>query len=335
MTDLKATVLKELSTKISELIGYQLGEDHIHRIQNDGTGYHYYVQSLKPGYPVLVMHYRGPLVLMLPLDDARRLNREEISVDDYIETSHFSYGYYWGGGSMINGAYWQPFEVGTGIHDKERISRYLHILDCRTEKISSGYPPTEEKCQKCPLDATNCPFSPLNQTGSWENEVHEPDRRRELFKAINKRLNRELGFSWAIRQSHSGDWNELRLYPGWEPDTVEAYVNKDLLNDLLYHPDQDRDLEQMANDFVISIAKPFRPDHRVILPNNSTCKREICLDFWYETVKEWGDRRQPEALESLEDLADTTNEETSPGADKGYALHRTIIAAISGLIHRR
>lgn len=275
-------VLQELSTKISRLIDYHLGADHIHYIQEDGSGYYYYIQNLKPGYPVLAMHYRGTLMLVLPFRDAHQLSTREVSVDDYIKNSHFNYGYYWGGGSMISGGYWQPLEDKTGIHNRGRICRYLHILYCRTSKVSCGYDPREERCRKCPLDATKCPFSPLNQTGTWENEVQETDRRLELFQAINSRLEAELGFSISSRISHNGDRNDLILIPGLEPDTVIAHVNRDLLNDLLYHPDEVHDWKQMAQNFTIVLAKKDWSS-RIKLPKGD---REACLEFWRPATAE-------------------------------------------------
>lgn len=308
MTELKEAILKELSEKISGLIGYYLGSDHIHSIQEDGAGYYYYIQNLEPGYPVLVMYYRGPLVLLLPFDDAQRLNLEEVSVDDYIANSHFNYGRYWGGGGMISGGYWRPFEDGTGIHDKERISRYFHILSCRTHKVSSGYGPTESQCQKCQLDATSCPFSPLNQTGSWDNEVQEVDRRRELFDAISERVQNELGFKVVSRMPHDGDQDELRLVISYEEDTVEAFVSKYLLNELLYYPNEKYDLKRAAESFTISISRPFEHDWRVILPKESAHKREICLDFWRKEIEEYEKFRNPAPAE---DVSEITSEEVT------------------------
>lgn len=328
MSELKQSILQELSTKLSSLIEYHLGAEHIHHIQADGSGYYYYIQDLKPKHPVLAMHYREPLMLVLPYEDFQRLDQEEITVDDYIATSYFNYGYFWGGGDLIGGAYWQPFEQEAGVHDTERISRYLQILGCRTHKISCGYGPTEDRCQKCQLDATTCPFSPLNQTGSWENEVQEPDGRRKLFEAIDLRLKRELGFEWSFRCAHSDNRDEMCLFPGREPNTVEVYVSSKLLNDLLYHPHEDRDWQKMADELIIAIAKPLKWNYRVILPNDSACKREICLDFWRDEVAKWETNHASEVDGSVEDPMHRTTE-TAPGASKDCK-RRNIFAAILG-----
>lgn len=287
MASMKGSIAKELSVKISDLIGYHFGEEHIHDIGPSGEGYYYYIQSLKPGYPVLAMHYRGPLMLVLPFADFQRLQSEEVSVDEYISNSHFNYGYYWGGGSAIGGGYWQPLEAEAGIHDTARISRYLHILSCRTHKQSSGYGPTIEGCRNCQLDATACPYSPLNQSGTWENEVREPDRRRELFAVIGEMIESELGLKLVSRMPHDGDSQELLLCPGWEPDTVTAYISKNLWNDLLYHPEVERDWEQMVQGFTLSVIRPYRPDSKTQVPKDAADKQAFCLDFWREEVAAW------------------------------------------------
>lgn len=328
MSELNQSILQELSTKLSSLIGYHLGTEHIHHIEADGSGFYYYIRNLEPRHPVLAMHYRGPLMLVLPYDDFQRLGQERITVDDYIATSYFYYGYFWGGGNVIGGVYWQPLEKGTGIHDTERISRYLRILACRTFKSSCGYGPTEDRCQKCQLDATTCPFSPLNQTGDWKNEVQEPDKRRKLFEAINIRLERELGFECCSRCAHRGESDELRLFPGWESNTVEAYVSDNLLNDLLYHPFKDRDWQQWADELVITIAKPFEWDHRVILPADSTHKREICLDFWHDEVARWRKCHVSESGSNAEDPM-YSDIETAPESSKDHKWHN-IFTAIFG-----
>ena len=288
MSELKEVILIELSEKITELIGFHLGPDHIHHILEDGTGYHYHIRKLKPGYPVLAMHYRGPLVLMLPYEDFCQLNREEITVDEYIATAHFNYGYYWGGGGLISGGYWQPFGTESGIHDKERISRYFHILSCRTNKISSGYSPTEERCAKCQLDATTCPCSPLNQTGCWENEVSEPDGRYELFKAARGRVEKELGFKVVTISYHDNDISELKVFPMYEPNTVGISFGQSLLNDLLYYPEQEHDWHQMAYDLVIAVSIPQGNDkQRVLLPRSSINRHAVCLKLWQDEVAKW------------------------------------------------
>ena len=276
--------IQELSEKVTELIGFHLRADHIHYIGEDGAGWHYYIQALQPGYPVLAMHYRGPLMLALPFADYCKLEAGEITVDAYIAQSHWNYGYYWGGGGLLSGAYWQPLEAETGIHDTERISRYLQILSCRTFRRSSGHIPSIENCAKCQLDETGCPFSPQNQTGSWDNEVAEPDGRVELFQAVCERVQQELGFERYDFMSHNESKHELLLFPGMKPNTVRIFLSRDLLNDLLYHPEVKRDWKEMAARLDIALAMPFHPEQRTMLDLNAPDLRAACLDFWGDNM---------------------------------------------------
>jgi len=275
-----ATYVQELSEKITALIGYPLGEDHIHHIEADGSGWHYYIERLKPGYPVLAMHYRGPLMLVLPFADYSKLEAGEIAADTYIAESHWNYGYFWGGGGLLSGAYWQPLEAEPGIHDTTRISRYLNILGCRTDRVSSGYRPSSRQCQECRLDETHCPFSPLNQTGSWENEIREPDGRHAVFEAASRRVEAELGFALSDILSHHYGRERILLFPGYRPNTVSIYLDAELLNDILYHPDADKDWAEVVSTMEIWLCIPWKPAESVALPDDIADKRAFCLDFW-------------------------------------------------------
>jgi len=246
-------------------------------------------------------------MLVLPNADYQRLEKSEITVDEYIETSHFNYGFLWGGGGLISGAYWQPLEDVPGIHDTNRISRYLRILSCRTGTRSHGHSPTAERCQKCQLDETGCPYSPLNQTGCWDNEIQEPDGRVELFNAIGERLEKELGFKIGNVMSHSNDSGELLLFPGFEPNSVQAYVNKDLLNDLLYHPKEERDWMAMAQSFKITLGISWQPD-RMAMDDDTSDKHEFCLGFWGDKMP------KAETQEPTDELDEADSKKTSPFA---------------------
>ena len=288
-------ITKELSAKITPLIGYRLDEDHIHQCD---CGYGKFVRQLKPGYPVFLMHYRGPLVLLIPDDDYRRLEAEEMTTDEFIASSHFSYGYYLGGNSLFGGSYWQPLEDdgATGIHSTERISRYLNILHCQSELVASYCVHPElvlgrhhsvkaKKCRdSCPLSRTGCPLSALNETGNWDEEVQEPDGRYELFLALRERLRTELGFEACDLSIHSisGTPNQLHLVPFGDSscrDMVEVRVDVNLLNDLLYHPGE-RDWQEMAASFTELVAQRVFPRHWEHTVLDADDKREQCLNFW-------------------------------------------------------
>lgn len=264
----------ELSTQLRSLIGHHIGTDHIH----DDTCFYYYIKDLAPGHPLVMNHYRGPLMAVLPKSDYQSLKNGTVSVEEYISSSFWNFGFLWGGGGLLSGAYWQPLESESGIHDTGRISRYLSILSCRTLKNSSGYMPSPDHCKQCKLDETTCPFSPANQFGVWEKEVQEPDGRVALFSAISERLQQEIGFKLTVAMSHSNARNELLLFPAYELGTVEAYVNSSLLNDLLYHPGE-RDWSAMAQSLEITLGIPYQTE-RISLDPAITDKHAFCLEFW-------------------------------------------------------
>ena len=80
--------------------------------------------------------------------------------------------------------------------------------------------------------------------------------------------------------SHSDDRNELLLFPGLKPNTVRVFLSKDLLNDLLYHPEIEHDWTKMAQQLHYTLAMPYNPDQRIDLSSDVTDKRAFCLDFW-------------------------------------------------------
>lgn len=275
----KATVICELSEKITKAIGFPLRENCIFSLGKDGSGWGYYIENLKPGYPVLAMHYRGSLMLALPFADYAQLESGEITVDQYVANSHWNYGYYWSGGSLLDGIYWQPLEDGVGIHDKERISRYLQIMHCRTCMRSSGYRPTVELCQRCKL-VTPCPLSPLSQKCTWEAEIAEPDGRRLLFEAVAQRIKSELGFNCFLFRPHGSERDEILLCPGYELNRVKVCLHKDVLNDLLYHPKDNYDWGTMAQNFNVGLFSSWPPRKKTAFPDDIKDRRAFCLKFW-------------------------------------------------------
>lgn len=302
--------MQELSSIVSERLGYHLGADHIH---SDDPGYYYYIQKLQPGWPLLMMHYRGPLMLVLPHADFQRLEAGEVTAAEYVNEARFSYGRYWGGGSLIGGGYWQPLEDEPGIHDRARLSRYLHILSCRTFYRSSGYRPSAENCQTCPLNQATCPFSDCNQTGDWAQEVQEPDMRVNLYKAITNRLQLELKLEACGLYSHGGDPKEVWLVPGFKKDTATIYVNDRLLNTLLYRPEE-RDWEDMAASLTFVAKRMYYQDwdKRLVLTAEDD-QYDRCVEFWGNEVANWHQAdSQPEPATNVQSEQTTDSPLTTP-----------------------
>ncbi len=255
---LKAELLKQQFSKIvSVLIGHHIYEEYIH---TDEVGWYYYIPKLglKKNHPLIMNHYRGHLFMVIPTADWQDLLNDKVSVGDYINNSQWSYGWYWGGGSLLHGSFWQPLEK-RGIHETLRIARYFEILGCRTHNRASGYTPDEERCKDCWVE--HCPFSPFNkedEKASWENEIQEKDARKELFKLVEERISQQFGFKAEACSPH-GEKEGIWLFPGSLKDTVTVYLPQDSLVDLLYEPEK-YDLSKLVDEWTVSVCVPSHYD---------------------------------------------------------------------------
>ena len=234
--------------------------------------------------------------MVVPTEDWKKLKNEKISVQEYVDNSVWSFGYYWGGGSMLRGVQWQPLEE-KGIHDTERIKRYLTILNCRTNRISSGYMPNRERCISCFIE--QCPFSPWNaksEGASWNNEVKEYDDRILFFKAVKQRIKKQ--FDLDAVECYNQDENTICMFPGYNQDKVNVYLPEKILIDMMYNPNM-YNIEEIANNLEIHIGIPchydendkFVPEKRY----NTTSETGIqqCYDYWKKecpmSVETWFD----------------------------------------------
>lgn len=220
----------EFATELSKLVKQNIGLDHIH-VSTEGR--YYYIQAPKPGAPMLLHHYRGPFFVDINPEDFKKISSEEISANDYIMSANWQVGYYWGGGPMIGGGYYQPLDI---VNCKEEVRRYLQILSCRGYQRSCGYMPSEKKCTSCFVE--NCPFSKY-KNGKWENEMSEPDARLHLFNALKERFEREYpgytmqGFSCAEIPRREVWLNPLGHYIEEEPFAFTVCVSDSLIQSLL------------------------------------------------------------------------------------------------------
>jgi hypothetical protein len=173
--------IEKLANLVSNIVGETITLEHIHI----GTGREYYIQSPVDGAPMLLRHYRGPLFIDMSEKDYYSVSNGRITAEDYVKSANWMVGYYWGGGSMIGGGYYQPIDI---INRSEEVKRYLHILSCRTFAISSGYKPTEEQCVNCKIK--KCPFSSEESNrGKWADEpIKEEDPRYEIFDLLTKKF---------------------------------------------------------------------------------------------------------------------------------------------------
>ena len=281
----KSEVIERLSNIVSPLIGHTIGLDHIH---TDENGWYYYIpaKSLQENHPLILNHYRGPLFMTIPFEDWKRLENEMVSIQEYVDNSVWSFGYYWGGGAMLDGVHWQPLEDGTGIHDTEKISRYLSILRCRTHHVSSGYMPSNETCEACPIE--HCPFSKCevkNAGASWKNEVQEVDDRKLFYRAVAKRIEERFGLkavSCVVKKDKT-----ISIYPGWEKNNVSVYLPEGILIDMLYNPGI-YNIKELVNqlDFEVGIPWRFTENNEFVSTKQYTIPSDADVEFLYDHWKE-------------------------------------------------
>ena len=259
------TNLNTFATTLSQIIDQSIGLDHIHA---SVEGRFYYIQSPKEGSPMLLEHYRGPFFVDIHPNDLKKIESGEISPVEYIETANWQIGYYWGGGSMVSGGYYQPCDI---IAHKDEVRRYFKILRCRTYRGSSGYMPTEDQCSKCPVD--NCPFSRF-KSGTWETEFKEYDPRIDFFKALMTRFEKENP-GYTLRGFLCGniDDDEIYLNPNGryqedDPRSFMAYASSNVIRSLLMRETTPEDWDEYVKGFTFRLHKLWTPETYDVTPEN-------------------------------------------------------------------
>lgn len=300
---------KVFGNKMAELTGFYIGSDHIH---SDEDGWYYYIQkkSLLEKHPLLLNHYRGPLFVVIPYKEYYELENGTMDPEQYIDEAFWSFGYFWGGGSMLGGSFWQPLEEGTGIHNKEVVNRYLRILSCRTSRNSSGHLANEETCTKCPVQ--KCPFSRFpvkNENASWDNEVKEHDYREDLYLAMKERISEELNLKAFSPICYDGE-NALLIPNVIESECCSLYLPVSLTNDILYHPG-DRDWKKIAQSLKFELGVFWKEERIIIGDECEVPKSEFCRNFWsaFGITDQWykKDEQEEEPEEVQEDTQEKEN----------------------------
>ena len=295
-------ITEKMSEVVSSKIGLTIGPDHVH---TDENGWVYYIpaKSLHEWHPLVMKHYRGPFFIVIPHKDWNLLEQQIVSVEDYVENSTWSFGYYWGGGSVLGGVQWMPFEE-KGIHEREKINRYLTILSCRTSRRFSGYLADEQKCAQCSVK--NCPFSRFHQNASWDNEVKELDDRILLFKAVKERIQNRFGLeaTLCLNQENNSIW----IFPSYKKGTVTIRLPEATLIDMLYNPGK-YDTDEVANSLKLEagiswqyVNGEFIPPKRVDIPEGADAK------FLYDCWKD--DSRYQNWLPEVKSISEKVEKET-------------------------
>jgi hypothetical protein len=283
---MKEEILRELSAIITEKSGLHVGYDHIH----ESNRRYYYIPEADEGKPLFLHHYRGPFFVDIPKADWHKLETGEISPREYVDTAHWYFGYYWGGGNMYTGGYFTPLECTAGIHDKEKIRRIMKPFSCKGSFLASGYRPTAEQCQKC--DITSCPFSsdPVKVPEEPSEIKSLPDNRGDFFDAVNAFIKKEYGYKLhGMCAGENIPLDEVKLYPNSSERTFELYIGDEYVKELLYDPkiagfNWDREVEAKK----LYVCKPYTGEKMLIESPEDFHKALIDL----EIIKMWEEEEE-------------------------------------------
>lgn len=243
--------MKKFAKLVSNFVGETINpNDHIHV----GTGRYYYIQPAVDGAPMLLRHYRGPLFIDMSKNDYNGIVSGTIDAEEYVKSANWMVGYYWGGGSMVGGGYYQPIDI---VNHSKEAKRYIRILSCRTNAVSSGYRPTEDRCANCAIK--NCPFSSAEcNRGKWEDEfIREEDPRHEVFNLLSKKFESQFpGYTLRGFLSSFEDGNMqsneclIRANTRWQdndPHSFMIWLSSETVRGLLMHTISMEDAQKIVD----------------------------------------------------------------------------------------
>lgn len=205
-----------IAQKMTEKTGLNIGEDHVHVA---GRRY-YYIPEAKEGYPLFLHHYRSPFFLEIPYKDWQKMEEDVISVDDYIDSAFWSFGYYWGGGSMISGGYFTRLEEKNGIHDVKLIQRVMKAIRTKGSNVASGTQLSEE------------------EKAEWKEvkEKYLKDTRVDFFYKADDFIKESFGCE--LRGFFSSDFlekNQIFLSNNFIERNFRLVVSDELIREMLYN----------------------------------------------------------------------------------------------------
>ena len=248
----------------------------------------------------------------------------EINPQDYVFNADWNIGYFWGGGSLLGGAFWQPMK----LHESET-ARYIIMLLCRTSYRSSGYLPNINRCMTCELE--HCPLSSMDlkrEGASWKNENPERDYRLDLFMAAIAKVERELGIPRKNLTgfiSHNGEYISLGAVKCGK--NIHMSLPVTILNDVLYDPRErnwDEILAEMGYQLYVIAG---RGERLIITPGSEGEPMQKAREFWAshgcDSVYESDKDTSASECTASENEAGTANEciaaETDESTDSGCA----------------
>lgn len=239
---------ESFASLISDMIGYPLKVEDIHS-DEIGWGHHIMQKSLLCNFPLLLIHYCGPLFAVIPYRDYERLENGIIYPQEYIERSRWCYGKYLGVGDILGGVFWKPLEICTGINKKDKISEYLEYLGSKHEVLK---------------------------------EVTDKDYRQSLFKEMETKVRTDLNLNITNLWCYEGK-NALIIPSPSKKDEVSLYLPTFVMNELLYFPGE-RDWKEYARNLSFELGAGSSAKRYVMKPTFGEKPSEQCRRIW----KDWG-----------------------------------------------
>lgn len=239
---------ESFASLISDMIGYPLKVEDIHS-DEVGWGHHIMQKSLLCNFPLLLIHYCGPLFAVIPYRDYERLENGVIDPKDYIDKSRWCYGKYLGSGDILTGVFWKPLEICTGINKKEKISEYLEYLGSKHDVLK---------------------------------EITDKDYRQSLFKEMEINVRAELNLNITNLWCYDGK-NALIIPSPSKKDDVALYLPTFVMNELLYFPGE-RDWKEYARYLNFELRDGKSEKRYIMKPTFGEKPSEQCRRIW----KDWG-----------------------------------------------
>lgn len=245
---------RRLNAELERLTGCKIGEQYISTDKYNFSTNYIPVESLQRGRPIIIVHYIGVRMVFIPHEDWNSLCKRKVTVEEYVSTSIWNYGYYWGSNRLeTGGIYWQPLEGGEpGINDREKIKRYFTMLKCRAYEEHRKESPMMIWCSDCYLE--KCPMSVVKrkkENVTEEEEIQERNVRQEVFEAYKKMLKERFDLdacSLGIKKEFNGATQTIYVLQGYHRGMVKLFISEEMFIDMMYRPEK-YDIDKMLKRY--------------------------------------------------------------------------------------
>lgn len=271
MLDYLGVEMKEaLARKVSALIGKGIMPEDV---MSDKDGIYYYIPAQSLKNPVVLEHYRGRLMMVLPVADCLEIEAGNFDIDSYIQNSHWGFGYFRGGGSLF-GIKWKPFEE-KGITKCQEINHFLNFWHCKVFQSVSGNTPGRV-CLNCKLDT--CSVSDYKRNGDAEMEYEIPDDRNKFWDLLQERLTKELKLKGIMLLPQAKKY--ITLYPSMGEREVQVYAPETMLIRLLDEPGK-HDVRELVEGLEIKLGIPaLDENHEGKIQTVQEKSMIFCYNVW-------------------------------------------------------